>query len=476
MFVHADPESQGIGHKMRKNFLLAALMVALTGSLASAAEPKRKNVAPAPTAAPASVPIDAVPTGTLQLLDLGKGTETPAQNWLELGSIAASGKVRTIWMLAVLPKDQQVNGKSAAASWGQFEIECTVPTITPLRLVFIDARGTIVQQMGPFPKMSQVPTLLSTARKLATTACYPPKSPPVVAVSAIQAVQWTRNPSLAAAASSRPVQAAAKLTPAPIPTGKLQLVDFMIDIGRSVDEHRLYIQRGGAATDAGGVWTLEVTPTDRPYNIGGASAFPSAGMCTNRKLSVRHAAIANKQGEIETLPVTAFPPSKEVFSTSQGSLVKLPAALGAVEIFDQACPADMMAAMSSNIKKGLQPTVHASAAKAIEMARRASTLTANERASAIPCLALARATAREASSIGSDNWQYVDISYKMQALDSLLARALGQVDNIAVQSATAKWSAKIAAAKAAKSPAPLAPDLNRCIATVPLDVEPHQFN
>jgi hypothetical protein len=470
---------------------VAGAFLALGLTSQSFAQSNRKST---PTTPPlqslaASQAMPSPPTGTLRLRHLGTANDGPARIWIEEAGLKRTGQTAVLWVLQALPADQMANGQAVAGSWAFMKLDCATGTAAARRAVIINASGATLLDSGTLPERFERPQTESTPAKLVQVVCNPPPANPSVpllrdAQSAVQAIAWTRNPSLGTPTSQTAAQTDGRSIG--LPSGPLALKDLMIDQDKTEGFFTYYTTPGHLmASRTENIWVLMVSATDRSFTLNGRTIAAAArwtnwvSNCDRNALTIRAAGLVDADGRITSIPAQSLPRTTDVLLAKRRmTAAQMPNEPEAQTIFDKMCPDDSLGIMSGMFKTGFQPVTYTTASAAIQASRRARNLTLAERTTAISCLALTYSTQSLADEMASEPWASLAMKAELSIFASALREAVGaeHVTRAALMPARERFAAMVTAAKTTKDMTNINRELDQCIAALPIGLMPGQFS
>jgi hypothetical protein len=476
--------------KHRPAGLLVASALLATGLPASSfSQDKRKPIATTPSLqslAPSQA-VPSPPTGTLRLRHIGTANDGPARIWIEETGIKRTGQIAELWVLQALPADQMSNGQAVAGNWTFMKLDCAAGTASPRRAVIINSEARTLLDSGTLPVAPSRPLAGSTSAKLIQVICSPP--PANVSASLLQdansptqAIAWTRNPDL-----GRPLEQQSETgDDIGLPRGPLALKDLMLDADKTEGFFTFYTTPGNLmASRSENIWVLRVSQTDRNSTLNGRTISAAARwtnwvtICDRNELTIRAAGLVEADGRITRIPAGSLPRASErTLFDRRGEKAIMPDEPEAGVLYNKLCPDGVSGVIMGRMKIGLQPIAYPSTQATIAASRRARNLTETERTTALSCLALTYSSQSLADEMTNDQWATLGMKKQLVTLSSLLREAVGaeNVTRAALTPPRERFAPMITAAKSSKNMTAINRELDRCIATLPVGLEPRQFS
>lgn len=260
------------------------------------------------------------------------------------------------------------------------------------------------------------------------------------------------------------------------PSGNVRLVDYKVLASRNAGFFALYVQIGEGLPD-GSRWTFQVAPADNTVKVGGAP-FTVSGVWANWSVDCAAKTVRPLKfvwvGPDGAMKADVAVP-RSVTDPATG-WTRPPGDAG-VALADQLCPADLDAAIMGNISAGLYPVEQASALAAIRASRSARNLSAPQRATAMRCAGLVGTAQELLGAIPLDPGSYAGAAGKLSMLSAMISETFGRSRpaEAELQAARAQWQPLAQRTRQNRSGKELTPELNACVAALPLGVAASPF-
>jgi hypothetical protein len=432
---------------------------------------------------PAPAPVIETKTDDLSLVRLPKANDAPLPSWVDEKSLKQTGDSVTFRTLGVMERNVTQDGKTAAAMWMDVSANCTTGAATPMS-------GTVVGPANQF--ILRVPVPNSPATKpnprstLALAVAYACKQTlpdnSLRALTFEEAMIWSRDEQTwkAALATQTAKDQFSKHVATPLPPAGTKFYDVALEGEKWWEHFRIYQQR--LEPDAPPKrWMFEVLRTEKTV-VGFKE--PAAGFwshwqadCANKKILMTDIVWVNRTGE-----AIASLPGLESKSGPQAGW-SAPDSPYTERIRDEFCPAapvtdlDLYLSFQDSINSELIARPLTSAGDMIKASRAALPLPPVKRELAMTCYGLVDVSRDVAGATQMDNWSYIGVIGYLDSMESLLFDMLApsQPAREDRKAARAEWQPLVDRAKASKSGAEAARELEYCLASLPFNVEPGLF-